>query len=234
MKAEGFLLVVVAASGLALAGCNATMPTVGGSSDNRVVSTQSSQEGGSALKKCSAPLGSAVLLYGSGDDPYGIAQSMAMHRQIMSQVYGFSDPVPMMKVIMQESRCFNLLNPKAKNRADYIIEIDMPVPEQTTSGIGGGLASVGSMFGVGGMIAGAVAGSVQKSEAQVILNATKRRTDEMRVYTGESSSLSLGGGIGALGLTSAGLSGVARSPRGEAAIAAMVHAHNQLAQRGGY
>ncbi len=234
MKAKQVLTATFAAAALSLTGCNATVPTVGGSTESRVVATQSANEGGNVIKKCGKPMGTAVLLYATGDDPYGISQSMAIHRQMMSQIYGFSDPIPMMKVIMQESRCFKLLHSQAKNRADYIIEIDMSIPEQATSAMGGGLASVGSMFGVGGMIAGAIAGSVQKNEAQVILNVTRRKTNELTVFTGESSSINLSGGVGALGLTSASFGGIAKSPRGETAIAAMVHAHNQLAERGAY
>ena len=102
------------------------------------------------------------------------------------------------------------------------------MPEQKTSSYGGGLARLGSFFGPLGSIGGLVAGSVKTQEAQVVLSLTRRSNGKMSLITGESSSMSLGGGISSFGLTSATFGGAKKSPQGEAVVAAMVHAWNQV------
>jgi hypothetical protein len=242
-----FLAAALVATASGLTGCLTTTPTVGGGSESRMVATSPSDAAPGAadgtttreevgIKKCAKPMGTAVLLdaYSTNDeDPYGIAATMAAQRQMMNQVFGFSDPVPLMKVIMQESRCFKLLHEKAREKADYLIEVEIPLPEQTTASGAGGAAYVGSFFGMVGAAAGALFGNVSKKEVQVILNVTKSQTDELTVFTGQSSAISLGGGLGGVGFSGGGvLGGAMKSPKGEAAVAAMIHAHNQIPGHG--
>lgn len=233
---RNFLVAALTAVIFGLAGCgNVTMPKIGSSSENRVITTKSSNKEVAkeevGVKKCAKVKGTAVILnaHSAGEsDPYGVAASIRMQQQMMRRLYGFGDPIPLLKVIIQESGCFKLLHSRARKRADYSIEVEVPLPEQTVARTSGGLARVGSMFGPLGTIAGAIAGSISKEEVQVVLSITKRRGDDMVAFTGQSSKIGFGGGLGILGTTSVGLGGVRNSPKGEAVVAAMIHAHNQI------
>lgn len=113
--------------------------------------------------------------------------------------------------------------------ADYVIVAEVAIPAQQTGGMGGGLMSIGSMFGPLGTVAGAVVGSMKFSEAHVTIYVTDIRTGiQVAISQGSAESTDIGIGGALLGTTSVGVGGWGRTQEGKLVAAAFVDATNKL------
>jgi curli biogenesis system outer membrane secretion channel CsgG len=198
-------------------------------------------EGGtdvSDIAKCSKPIGTAAL----HEHPYS-----------GYSYYGLSSPIPMVKVMMQKSGCFRIVNRgqgssalKAERAladsgefqkgsdmgkgqmaaADYVI-VPQVVHKDANSGGGGA--------GLGGLLPGrlgAIAGGFRKKnrEAQVVLSLTNVRTSiEEAIVEGSAKKSDLSvAGFGWLGVVAGGGGAYEDTDIGKLVIVAFVDAHNKL------
>ncbi len=198
-------------------------------------------EGGtdtSDLAKCSKPIGTAAL---------------HEHPWAGYRYYNLSSPIPMVKLMMQKSGCFRVVNrgqgsqalrneraladsgefQKGSNMgkgqmaaADYVI-VPQVVHKDANSGGGGA--------GLGGLLpgrVGAVAGAFRRKnkEAQVILSMTNVRTSiEEAIVEGSAKKSDLRvAGFGWLGVVAGGGGAYEDTDIGKLVTVAFVDAHNKL------
>lgn len=190
------------------------------------------------LMRCAKPIGTAALL--EADHP-GYAQ------------YGLTSPIPLVKLLMAQSGCFQVVDRGASSAAlkqeralaregemqkgsnmgggqmvaaDYIIT---PQIVHKDSNAGGGAGGLGSLLpGKIGAIAGGL--RVKKLESQVMLTVTNVRTSvQEAIATGSArkSDIGIGGFLWVGG--AAGGGGVYESTDiGKITAAAFLDAHNKL------
>lgn len=198
-------------------------------------------EGGtdvSDIAKCSKPIGTAAL----HEHPY------AGYRY-----YNLSSPIPMVKLMMQKSGCFRVVNrgqgssalkaeraladsgefQKGSNMgkgqmaaADFVIVPQVVHKDANSSGGGAGLGGL-----LPGRI-GAIAGGFRKKnkEAQVILSLTNVRTSiEEAIVEGSAKKSDLSfAGFGWLGVVAGGGGAYEDTDIGKLVTVAFVDAHNKL------
>lgn len=223
-----------------LSGCIGNQTKLGGGG------TEVSGSGGRAgaedssdqLVRCAKPIGTAALL-----EP----QNTSYGR------YGLSSPVPLVKLIMAQSNCFQVVSRGASSSAlekeralasggelqkgsamgggqmkaaDYIIEPAIVHRDEDSGGGSGGLGAF--LPGVVGAVAGAL--DVQNMEAQTLLSVTNVRTGvQEAIAEGSASKRDVGfGGGGFLG-TVGGFGGAYEDTDiGKITTAAFLDAHNKL------
>ncbi|HEC13664.1 MAG TPA: curli production assembly/transport component CsgG [Acidiferrobacteraceae bacterium] len=235
---------------LLLAGCLEGGPGLSnvrpGGGENEVVSGSAGEAGSkgtAALRRCAKPIGTAALSEDSSN-------------QAILVQYGLpSSPMPLMRLLMQQSNCFRVVDRGAGLRAvqqeqalakqgmlqggkshraqlvsaKYTITPNVVFSENNAGGAGAGLATLGSFLGPLGMIAGAVAGSMKFKQAQVLLFATDNRTGvQVASATGTGKATDVGIGAGVLGTTSVGAGAWGNTNEGKVVAAAFVDAINQL------
>ena len=188
------------------------------------------------LKKCRRPVG-----------------TVALHTAERSQhaKAGLSNPVQVVRLIMQQSGCFQVVSRgsatdalekerelaaagelqsgsdmgKAQMKAaDFIIE---PAVIFQDSDAGGGGAAIGAILG---SVGSAVAGAMQSKEAQTMLTMSNVRTGvQEAIAEGSAEKTDLAGGLGVLGGGFAGVGGAYESTdMGKLVTAAFLDAHNNL------
>lgn len=235
----------MATAGLAslLAGCLATAPTMG---ENKGV--VSGAAGGEAkagentqLEKCGETLGTIAI-----DED----QTAPWYYQLREHQLGSTTPV--IRLMIQQSNCFvivergrsmnNMMREREFARSDesragsnygkgQLVAADYTMsPQIQFSGkTGGGGAALGG-FGLVGLAAGAVAGSMSRNEASTTLLLIDNRSG-VQIAAAEGTAknfdfgifgAAFGGGLGA------GAGGYANTPQGKVIVAAFADSYNQM------
>jgi len=236
-------------------GCSAiddfTRTKVGQSASENIVSGSAGSQGSrgsEVITRCDKPLGTVAL------------REDENNKMVLLQHNLPSDPTPIMKIITHQSGCLMVVDRGAGMdvvmmereleekgmlassgsdqkvrlvRADYTITPNIIFSDQNAGGAGAG-ASVGSLFGPIGFLAGALAGSMKKMEAQVVLFLIDNRTGlQVASATGQASKTDIAGGLGLFGFGSSafgggGLGGWQSTDEGKIVAAAFAHAYNNL------
>jgi len=240
-----------------LSGCSAidtfTRTKIGQPASENVVSGSAGAQGSKGSNmviRCEKPLGTVALM-----EDVNSKAILLQHRLP-------SDPTPIMNIVAHQSGCLQIANrsagldvimkekeleergmltgsPEKKvqlARVDYTITPNIVFSDKNAGGIGAG-ASIGSLFGPLGAIAGGIMGSMQKMEAQVILLLVDNSTGlQIASATGEASKtdIGLGGsmfGFGSSAFGGAGIAGWQSTDEGKIVAAAFVDAYNKLIQQ---
>ena len=197
-------------------------------------------QGSNALRRCAKPVGTAALV-----EEKDVGTVLMQYRLPTS-------PLPLVRLLMQQSNCFQVVDRGAGLRAveterrlarqgltagnagrvrlvaaDYTITANVVFSEKNA---GGGAAGIGVLFGPLGAIAGAVAGAMKFKEAQVLLFATDNRTGvQVASATGTGKATDIGVGAGVLGSGLGGGAGAwGNTNEGKVVAAALVDALNKL------
>lgn len=231
-----------------LAGCNATMPTVGDSGAKTAATGSAgggnAQNANTQLERCPQPLGTMAL----------VEDENAQWFKMFAQHYRLNSTVPLLKLMAQQSGCFIVVDRGAAMRnmqaerqlqasgelrggsnfgkgqmvsADYSITPEVLFSERGTAGGG-----VGAIVGVFSPLAGAIAGSIRTNEAATMLTLVDNRSG-VQVAAAEGSSKNTDFGFGGLlagGGAGVGLGGYTNTPQGKVVAAAFMNAFNQLVQ----
>jgi curli biogenesis system outer membrane secretion channel CsgG len=195
------------------------------------------------LVQCPAPVGTIAL----------VESQIPALAQI-----GLSSPVPLIRLMAAQSRCFNVVERgQALSRmeqerqlaqsgrlqggsnvgqgqmvaADYYITPNVVFSERDAGALGSGLG--GLIPGVGGLVAGAVAGGVRFREAQAVMMVTDTRSGvQVAVAEGRAQASDLGGGLGLGSLQGFGnLAGYSNTNQGKVVAGAFLDSFNKLVQQ---
>ncbi len=213
---------------------------VGGSA-----STDGAKGEASSLEKCAKPIGTMAVA-----EPQDFTQKALANFKLAS-------PTGLIRLMMQQSNCFvvvergvamqNMLQERmlaekgyAKSgsnvgkgqivTADYLLTPDVVFSEGNTGGVGGALGGIGSMFGVGGAIVGAVAAGVKFKQAQTSMMVADARSGvQVAAASGSAEKADFGmggflagaGGFGALG-------GYTNTPEGKVVAVSFLDNYNQI------
>ncbi len=234
-----FKITAICAS-LLMAGCTANETRLGGGSTEVTGSAgrAGNQDTSSQLIKCAQPIGTAALL-----EPQHTGYTQ----------FGLSSPVPLLKLIMAQSGCFQVVSRGATSRAlereralasggqlqggsrmgggqmvaaDYIIE---PAITHKDANSGGGFGGLGAYLpGVAGAVAGGI--RTQNLEAQTLLTLTNVRTGvQEAVAEGSASKRDISfGGLGFARGVGLGGGSYESTDIGKITAAAFLDAHNNL------
>ncbi len=240
---SGLRIVLAAASALALAGCLATTPTMGGSGTVASGSAggATTQGENTALEKCPESLGTLGI-----DEDQG-APWYARY----SQQYKLGSTVPLLRLIIQQSNCFVIVergsafNSMMRERqlrdsgemragssmqqgqivaADYTMKPSIAFIERGTGGVG---AAVGGLLGSVGALVG---GSMRQNEASTTLLLIDNRSGvQLAAAEGSAKNMDFGllGGVFGGGAGGAG-GAYSRTPEGKVLTAAFVDSYNQM------
>jgi len=241
MKNSIFVACAVVSIGI-LSGCagpgGLSSVAAGGTDANTLVSGsagQSGSQGTPQLHHCAKPISTAALAEDTNTNMLLVQHGLP------------SSPLPLLRLMMQQSNCFQVVDRGAGLRAmqaeqamsgtkrnlvaaSYTITPNVVFSENNAGGVGAGLASVGgAIFGPVGLIAGAVVGSMRFKEAQVVLFVTDNRTGvQVASATGSGSATDIGLAGAGFGSTSLGASGWSNTNEGKVVSAAMLDALNRL------
>lgn len=232
---------------LAIAACQGT-PQLGqgGSMAQGTAGPEGATSGNATpqLERCNRPIGTAAL---AEPEPTVIAGL---------QQLGLGSPVPVVRLLMAQSGCFRVVDRGVAldalererrltgNRAgsglvaaNYILTPNVVFSNPAAGGYGAGMLLGGALLGPVGLLAGAVAGSMQMQEAQTVLFLTDARTGVQEVaaegsakvtdFGGMGGLAAFGGGIGGLGT----VGGYGNTAEGKLIVAAFIDAHNKLVQQ---
>lgn len=235
---------IAAAAGAMLQACVATAPTIGDNSAKTVTTGAAgggtAQNANSALERCSAPLGTIAI----------VEDTQAPWYQYLTQQYRLSSTIPLLKLMVQQSNCFIVLDRgKALNQAmgeralqqsgelrqgsnfgkgqmvsaDYALNPEIVVSERGTQQVGAALGRINPWVGL-------IAGGFSTNEAATVLTLVDNRSS-VQVAAAEGSSkntdFALGGFLGG-GSGAAGLGGYSSTPQGKVVAAAFMNAFNQM------
>ena len=197
-----------------------------------------------SLTRCQKPLGTAALLE---DD--------SQFTQFYAQL-GLTSPIPLVKIMMSESGCFQVVNRGATGAAlraerelaaegqlregsnmgggqmiaaDYIIQAEI-IHKDANAG-GGGAAVASALPGLVGIIAGGF--KKTKLEAQVMLTLTDVRSGlQLAVVDGSATKSDMAFAGAVFGSRAGGVGGVYESTDiGKVTAVAFMDAHNKLVQK---
>ena len=232
---------------LALSGCIASMPTVGGGSKGAVTGSTggatASNEGD--LERCTESLGTIGVV----ED-----QSAAWYGYYRSRYGQLGSTVPVLRMMLQQSNCFVVVErggamrnmqvernlkrtgemragsnfgPGQMVAADYTMSPSIQFSEYT-GGMGAALGGLKRHLGV----FGAAAGNVRQNEASTTLVMIDNRSGvQLAAAEGSATGFNFGAWGSAFGWTSAGAaSAYTRTPEGKVIVAAFVDSYNQLVQ----
>jgi curli biogenesis system outer membrane secretion channel CsgG len=225
------------------AACSTT-PSLGGAGTVASGSAAggNAQGANSQLEKCSEPLGTVAV----------VEDQNASWRSVFTQQYKMDSTVPLLRLIVQQSNCFLIVERGAafdnmmmerelsqsgemRNNsnmgkgqivaADYTLKPNITFSEQT----GGGSLGLGG-FGLAGLAAGMVAGSMQSNEAATTLMMIDNRSSIQLVAAEGSAKNTDFGMLGGLFGGSAGGVGGAynRTPEGKVLAAAFMDSYNNV------
>lgn len=202
--------------------CASTGVTVGGGKETPVAGSSEAVKT-IQLNQCNSPRGIAVLELLSSE------QNVKMFAIVNLP----PNPLPAMRLIVQQSKCLTLVHRtrtmeqerrletsgelkegsqfggKQLVAADYTLLVEVTISSKDTSGrgIGAAAGTIGGLFGTAGLIVGAIAGSVNvsNSEANVILTLIDNRTGiQVASSVGQASGTDWSLGGGGFGLGSGG------------------------------
>ncbi len=240
LNRKTFLATVAA---LALAGCNST--TLGGGSSGATGSAGAagSQNAAAELTRCARPLGVAALV----EEPNQALASANL-----------PSPVPMLKLMMGQSGCFQIVDRGAASEvlmrerelmnqgqlqggsqmgagqmvaADFLISPQVIFQDQNA---GGGAGALGAFLpGIAGVVAGGL--SVQNLEAQTLLTLVNTRSGvQEAVAEGSAKKRDIGfGGLGFGGGIGGAMGAYESTDIGKIVVAAFLDAHNNLVSQMG-
>lgn len=242
MRHTTFVLALLVSSAL-VTGC----VTVGGEGKDTPIAGSAGAAGTQGtveLARCEKPVATVT------------ASLQRVNQQVLIQVGLGGDPLPALRLIMQQSNCVRVvhrdvvfatmqqerelaqsgeLDSPTKFRkgqlvaAEYTILPEITFADNNTGGIGAGLAQIGGFLGLPGAIAGGALGGLRFKEAQVLLTLVDNRTGvQLAVVSGRGSGTSFGGLGGVLGPASVIGGGYSNTNEGKVVMAAMVDALNKL------
>lgn len=234
---------------LALVGCNATMPTMGGGSGNTVTGAAAggaSAGANSALESCPSTLGTLA-----------VTEDQRAHwwHDYYRRYPTLGSTVPVLRMMIQQSNCFvvvergramnNMMEERALQdsgelragssfgkgqlvAADYAMSPSIQFSAKGTGGIGG---AVGGLFGgSAGRVLSAVAGGVKSNEAATTLLLVDNRSGvQVSSAVGSAKNFDykfFGAGWGG-GVAGAG-GGFTNTPEGKVITAAFADSYNQM------
>jgi curli biogenesis system outer membrane secretion channel CsgG len=227
---------------IALAGCQATTPTLGGGGTVATGAAGGATAAGasSQLETCTESLGTIAV-----DEDQRAPWFYDLQR------YKLGPTTPVLRTMIQQSNCFvvvergnamnNVMRERALDRsgetragsnmgpgqmvaADYTLSPTVNFSAKGTEGLrlgGGGLI---------GSVIGAAAGSIKANEASTTLLMVDNRSGvQLAAAQGSASNWDIGGAIGLLGgsLGAAG-GGYTNTPEGRIIVAAFMDSYNQL------
>ncbi len=235
---------VVLVAALGLAGCEGTMPALGGakSSATGAAGGATAEGASSQLERCSESLGTLAV----------VEDQFAPWYAHLSE-YKLGSTVPVLRMLIQQSNCFvvvergramnNLMQERALEStgemrqgsnfgkgqmvaADYSMSPSINFSKKGTGGVGGALGS----FGKWGSVASTVVGGLKANEASTTLLMIDNRSG-VQLAAAEGSAknfdFNLFGGIFGSRLGgSAG--GYTNTPEGKIITAAFMDSYNQL------
>ena len=187
-----------------------------------------SEEGTVQLARCDRPLGLASLMEPSAD---------AM--LILQKDLNLQSPVPLLRLMMAQSNCFQVVDLQAVNdpgtaaKVHYMIRPNIIFSNPDAGGYGG-LGAMGGLLGWPGALVGLAAGSIRIQESQTVLFLTDAKTGLQVAAAEGSASVKDFGGLGGLGGWSGGLAGAGgaggygRTAEGKLIAAAFFDAYNKL------
>ncbi|MBD8871375.1 CsgG/HfaB family protein [Rhodanobacter sp. DHB23] len=230
---------------LAISAC-ATMQMGG---DNTVASGSAAggnaQGANSQLEHCPTPLGTVAVDEHTGENWY----------QILTTQYQLPGTTPVLRLMIQQSNCFMVvdraagLNAAMQERelakagelrqnsnyhggqmvsADYTLVPSVTFSNNNAGGAAAGLA--GLIPGVGGLVAGAAAGSMHAKSASTMLILDDNRSGvQIAAAAGSAKNIDFGG-FGALGGVSAvgALGAYTNTAEGKVVVAAFMDSYNNL------
>lgn len=236
----------LSALALSLAGCNATMPTMGGTSGNTVTGAAgggTAEGNNSQLESCDETLGTLSVYEDRSLPWWGVYY--ARYPQLGSTI-------PVIRLMVQQSNCFVVVERgqamsamsterqlmdsgemrKGSNfgkgqmvAADYTLNPSIQFSAKGTGGVGG---LVGGMLG--GSLGAIVGGSLQKNESNTTLLLIDNRSGvQVSAAIGSAKNYDfglLGGLFGGGG--GGGLGAFSNSPEGKLIVAAFADSYNQM------
>lgn len=233
---------------IALSGCDATMPKMGGASGMTATGAAAggtSADANSQLESCSESLGTLSVV----ED-----QSAYWWQAYYSRYPALGSTVPVLRMMIQQSNCFvvvergramnNMMQERALQQsgemrqgsnfgkrqmvaADYTMNPSIQFSEQGTGGLGG---AIGGLFGSAGRAVGALAGGLKSNEAATTLLLIDNRSGvQVSSSVGNAKNFDFkvfGGGWGS-GL-GGGAGGFTNTPEGKVITAAFADSYNQM------
>jgi hypothetical protein len=229
---------------IALSGCVATTPEIGGGSKTAVTGAAggaTAENANSALERCDQSLGTLGVV----ED-----QNATWYQTLRN--YKLGSTVPVLRMMIQQSNCFvvvergaamnnmNVERNLAKSgemragsnmgagqmvAADYTMSPSITF-SQNTGGVGGALGGISRSLGV----VGAIAGGMKQNEASTTLIMIDNRSGvQLAAAEGSAKNMDFnvfGGMFG--GSLGGGAGGYSNTPEGKIIIAAFADSYNQL------
>jgi hypothetical protein len=231
---------------LGLSGCAVNDPILGGSRTPVTGSAAGSNAEGasSQLERCKESLGTMTVVEDQNEPWY----------RSLSQ-YKLGSTIPVLRMMIQQSNCFvivergramnNMMQERALEQsgeirkgsnfgkgqmvaADYTMSPSITFSQRGTGGLGGAIG--GLIPGPGGVVAGAVAGSMRTNEASTTLLLIDNRSGVQlaaAVGSAKNFDFNLFGGIFGGG-GAGGMGGYTSTPEGKILTAAFMDSYNQL------
>lgn len=230
---------------ITLTGCNASMPTMGGSSGNTVTGSAaggSSQGGNSQLERCSESLGTLGVV----ED-----QSAQWWQTYYHRYPALGSTIPVLRMMIQQSNCFVVVE-RGRAMSNMMFERDLqksgeirsgskfgkgqmvaadftmnPSIQFSAKGTGGLGGAIGGLFGSIGAVIG---GSLKSNEAATTLLLIDNRSGvqiSASVGSAKNFDFNIGGGI--FGGGGGGAAGAfSNTPEGKVITAAFADSFNQM------
>ncbi|WP_207951932.1 CsgG/HfaB family protein [Pseudomaricurvus alcaniphilus] len=235
----------VSAALLALSGCNATMPTMGGTKGNTVTGAaggETAEGNNTALERCDETMGTMSVY----ED-----RTLPWWGEYYSRYPQLGSTIPLIRMMIQQSNCFvvvergKAMSAMATERelmdsgemregsnfgkgqmvaADYTMNPSIQFSAKGTGGVGG---IVGGLFG---SVGAAVAGGLKKNEANTTLLLIDNRSGvQVSAAVGSAQNYDfnlLGGMFG--GGAGGGAGAFSNTPEGKILSAAFADSYNQM------
>ncbi|MCU7905888.1 MAG: peptidoglycan-binding protein [Candidatus Thiodiazotropha sp. (ex Epidulcina cf. delphinae)] len=236
---------IATAAMIGLSGCDATMPTMGGSSGNTVTGAaggETAENANTALENCDETLGTLAVV----ED-----QTAPWWATYRSRYPTLGTTVPVLRMMIQQSNCFvvvergramnNMMQERALMQsgemrqgsnfgkgqmvaADYTMNPSIQFSAKGTGGLGG---IVGGLFG---STAGALAGGLKSNEAATTLLLVDNRSGvqvSSSVGNAKNFDYNLFGGLFG-GSAFGGAGAFSKTPEGKVVTAAFADSYNQM------
>lgn len=233
----------VLATGVLLAGCQGTTPTIG-SSGARTVATgaaggATAENASAQLERCTETMGTLAVEENQGDPWYSVFR----------QRFQMESTVPTLRLLIQQSNCFVLVergramnNMMAERQleqsgemrsgsnfgkgqmvaADYTLVPSVTFSKQNTGGLGG-------VVGALSPVVGAVAGNFQFNDAATVLTMIDNRSGVQLAAAEGSARNTDFAGVGALFAgVGIGVGGRSKTPQEKVLVAAFMDSYNQM------
>jgi curli biogenesis system outer membrane secretion channel CsgG len=240
--------VLITALTVTIAGCNATMPKLGGSSGNTATGAaagETSQGANSQLERCNETMGTLAMV----ED-----QSAPWWHGYYRRYPKLGSTVPVLRMMVQQSNCFvvvergramhNMMQERALQQsgemrsgsnfgkgqvvaADYTMNPSIQFSQDDTSGLSG---VIGGILGSSGSYISALGGGLSSNEAATTLLLIDNRSSvQISSSVGSAKNYDFnvfgaGWGGGAAG----GVRGFTDTPEGKVITAAFADSYNQM------